>query len=760
MASTSSSSGIYFTGLASNIDTDSIVTKLMQIEQTAVSRLQKQQSQIQTRQNALSALKARLSSLSSAASALNSSSAFDTVSANSSDTSVATVTASAGALAGNYKLTVSKLAQSHKVGSAAQTSATQALGLSAGTIVINGKGVSITESDSLTAIATKINSANAGVTASIIDGGSGSAYLTLTSNTSGAAGRIQISDLSGSIARTGLGLISGATTYRETITGGVTSIGFSDANTKLGTLLGAANVGSKTFSLNGTDITVDFDNATLADVATAINNSGSGATASVRTVTSNGVTTYKLDLSGVTINTDADGALEALGILQRNFGSEVAAAQDASYTIDGIAMTSSTNTLTAVIPNVTVTLKKADATKPEETTISLSRDSSATVGKVKTFVSAYNEIMTLIAENSKFNADTYEGGVFFGDSVVQQVESQIGDMVFTQVEGLSTKYNNLAALGLSYSTNNQLQLDESMLTKALNEDPAAVAAVFKATGKGSNDSITYVSNTSKTVASGNSNYTVRITQVATQGSYTAETAQTEASTVSERLTFNGSAFGNTEYTIYLDTGNTLTATINKINSDSKLKDLVTAVNDGGKLKLVAKKYGSLGNFSVKSNLEAASNNSGIGTTGAGISVAGLDVAGTINGEEATGAGQFLTGKEGNATTSGLQIQYTGSATGVVGTVSFVKGVGAKMYDLIYRFTDSVSGLFSTTDKELQAQYDYIGTNITDLQARLKVKETELRTKFSAMESTLSKLQNQQAQLTAMLKSISSNSSSS
>lgn len=442
MASTSSSSGIYFTGLASNIDTDSIVTKLMQIEQTAVSRLQKQQSQIQTRQNALSALKARLSSLSSAASALNSSSAFDTVSANSSDTSVATVTASAGALAGNYKLTVSKLAQSHKVGSAAQTSATQALGLSAGTIVINGKGVSITESDSMTAIATKINSANAGVTASIIDGGSGSAYLTLTSNTSGAAGRIQISDLSGSIARTGLGLISGATTYRETITGGVTSIGFSDANTKLGTLLGAANVGSKTFSLNGTDITVDFDNATLADVATAINNSGSGATASVRTVTSNGVTTYKLDLSGVTINTDADGALEALGILQRNFGSEVAAAQDASYTIDGIAMTSSTNTLTAVIPNVTVTLKKADATKPEETTISLSRDSSATVGKVKTFVSAYNEIMTLIAENSKFNADTYEGGVFFGDSVVQQVESQIGDMVFTQVEGLSTKYNN------------------------------------------------------------------------------------------------------------------------------------------------------------------------------------------------------------------------------------------------------------------------------------------------------------------------------
>lgn len=753
MAGMTSSSGIYFTGLASNIDTDSIVSKLMQIEQTAVTRLKKQQSEIQTRQSSLSALKSRLSSLSSAAAALNSSSAFDTVTATSSDSSVATVTATAGALAGTYTLRVSKLAQSHKVGSSAQPSATAALGLSAGTIVINGKGVSIAESDSLTAIASKINSANAGVTASIIDGGSGSAYLTLTSNTSGAGGRIQIADLSGSIARTGLGLISGATSFRETISGGYTSIGFSDANTKLGSLLGASGVGSKTFTLNGVDITVDFDNATLADVATAINSSGSGATASVRTVVKDGVTTYKLDLTGVSSHADGDGALEALGILQRNFASEVAAAQDASFTIDGIAMTSPTNTLTSVIPNVTVTLKKADVADPKETTITLSKDSSATVSKVKAFVSAFNEIMNLIAENRKFNPETYEGGVFFGDAVVQQVESQIGNLVFTQVAGLTSKYNNLGALGLSFGQNSQLQLDESMLNKALSEDPSAVAALFKATGKGSNDSIVFISNTSKTKASGTSNYTVEITQVATQGSYTAETAQTEASVMSEFLTFNGPAFGNSEYRIYLDTGSTLTSTINKINSDAKLKDLVTAVNDGGKLKLIAKKYGSLGNFTVRSNLEAASNNSGIGTSGAGVSVSGLDVAGTINGEEATGSGQFLTGKDGNATTSGLQIQYTGTSTGVVGTVSFVKGVAAMMHDLLYGFTDSVSGLFATTDKELQAKYDYIGSNITELEARLKVKEAELRAKFTAMESTLSKLQNQQAQLSAMLKSI-------
>lgn len=757
--SSTNSNSIYFTGLASSIDTDSIVTKLMQIENAAVTRLQTQQSEIQTRQNALSALKSNLSSLSSAASALNSSTAFDTVAATSSDTSVATVTSSTGALAGTYQLSVSKLAQTHKIGSAAKSSTSTALGLTAGTVVINGKGVSITSSDSLTSIATKINSADAGVTASIIDGGTNSAYLTLSSKTSGASGKIQISDLSGNIASTGLGLISGSTSYRETITGGVTSSNFSDANTKLGTLLGATSVGTKSFNLNGTDISVDFDNATLSDVATAINSSGSGVTASVRTVTKDGTTSYKLDLTGISSYTDSGGALEALGVVQRAYGSQITAAQDAQYSIDGISMTSSTNTLTSVIPNVTLTLLKADETTPKTSSISLTRDNSAAISKVKTFVSAYNDIMSLISENSKLDSETYEGGVFFGDSVVQQVESQIADMVFTQVEGLSSKYNNLAMLGLSYNDDDQLELDESVLTTALNSDPSAVAAVFKATGKGSNDSITYVSNTSKTIASGASNYSVDITQVATQGTYTAETAQSSASTVSERLTFNGAAFGNTDYTVYLDTGNTLTATINKINSDSKLKDLVTAENDNGSLKLVAKKYGTLGNFTVTSNLAAATDNSGIGTSSAGTTVAGLNVAGTINGETATGSGQFLTGDEGNSTTSGLQIQYTGSTTGIVGTIGFTKGVGASMYDLLYGFTDSVSGIFATTNKELQSQYDDIGTNITDLQTRLETKEAELRLKFSKMESALSELQNQQSQLTSMLSSLSSSSSS-
>ncbi|WP_218275347.1 hypothetical protein, partial [Pseudomonas sp. GP01-A4] len=87
----------------------------------------------------------------------------------------------------------------------------------------------------------------------------------------------------------------------------------------------------------------------------------------------------------------------------------------------------------------------------------------------------------------------------------------------------------------------------------------------------------------------------------------------------------------------------------------------------------------------------ATNNSGIGPGGEGVSVAGLDVQGTINGEPATGSGQFLPGNTGNAKTEGLQIQYTGATTGAVGSITFSQGVSMVASGLANSFTDTVNG---------------------------------------------------------------------
>src|SRR5205085_9120818 len=97
-------------------------------------------------------------------------------------------------------------------------------------------------------------------------------------------------------------------------------------------------------------------------------------------------------------------------------------------------------------------------------------------------------------------------------------------------------------------------------------------------------------------------YNIDISQIATKGSYTAEMAQTTASLATERLTFNGALFASAAYTLDLPIGSTLADTIARINTDSKLKDLVFASDNGGSLKLESKRFGTAGNFTVVSNI--------------------------------------------------------------------------------------------------------------------------------------------------------------
>ncbi len=746
----SSLSGVTFAGLSSGIDTDSIISRLLQLEVAPVQRLQQQQSQINSRMDALGQLKSRLSSLSSVAGGLNTMTAFNTVTVASSDTDVASVSVSGEALPGSFNLEVSKLAQAHKISSSAQASASNAANL-AGSFTVNGKAVTVAATDSLTSIAQKINTANAGVTASIINGGDNNAYISVSANNTGASSKIQLADLSGTVIQS-LGLTSGAATPRESITGGYTSAAFSSSSTALGSTWGVSGLGAKNFSINGVAVSVNPDTQNLQEIANAINAANTGATATVRTVTENNVTTYKLDLTGANSFTDTDGLLTAMGVLQKGFGSELLAAQDASFKIDGISLTSKTNTVTTAIPGISITLLDANATTPEKSTITVKSDKDAIKGKIKQFADAFNAVNDLIKAASSFDKETFATGPLFGDSVARQVEDQLSTMLFNNVPGLSGTYKNISSLGFKFDETGKLTVDEAQLTKAIDEDPTAVSQIFRAVGKGSSDDVVYISSTDKTKASGTGVYQLNITQVATKGSYTAETAQSQVSTGTERLTFSGGLFGNTDYTMILSIGNSVDATVSQINNDAKLKDLVTASKDGnGKLVLTSKKYGSNANFTVKSDQDAATNNSGIGKTSAGTAVSGVDVAGTINGELATGNGQYLTGNTGNANTEGMQVQYKGSALGLVGTVSLTRGIGAQIQSVVGIYTDVSNGLLTANDKELQAQIDSIEESIKRIQESANQHATDLRTRFAAMEQAISNMQQQQQRLSAMMK---------
>ncbi|MDI9639979.1 flagellar filament capping protein FliD [Kamptonema cortianum] len=735
-------SGIRFSGLGSGIDVDSIVSQLINLERAPITRLRSQQAKLFSRQTIYSQYRGKLLSLNSAASALSFSSAYSAVTASSNKTDIATATASEGAAAGTYSVTVSQLAKAHKVTSTAQASTTNELGLT-GVFMINGKAITVEATDNLTAIATKINSDASGLTATVINGGTGQAFLSLTASNSGIESKIQLSNVSGS-ALSSLGLLTGAATVRESVNANtIRSYGQTSSTRALQVLTGATMSGS--FDLGGTNIAVNFASDSLQAIADKINLAAGGDTASVVSVTENGVTKQKLEISGTNIPggiTDSDGILEALGVLQKGFGQQITAAQNATGFVDGVPINSATNTVAGVVSGLTLTLASEGAA-----TITVNRDSSKIKDSVKALMTAYNDAVDFVRQNSKFDSETFQSGPLFGDQTVSIVENSMSQLLFSNVG--SGSLANLTSIGFTFDDQGKLQLNESQLDTAIATKLDDLRKLMMATGSSTNSNIKFVTSGTKTLSSNPSGYGIDITQAATKSNLIAQTQQTSPNAGGEQLTFSGTLFGASDVVLSVSAGSTLADLVAQINADSRLKDLVIASIDGGALKIESKRFGAPGGFSVVSNLAAAADNSGLGTTLAGYT-AGLDVAGTINGEAATGSGQFLTGDTGNSNTAGLQIQYTGLTTGFVGSMIFNRGVASLMTHRLDSYTDSVDGLITSIDKTLTLQSEDIDERIASIELAIQLKEQSLRRRFAAMEAAISQLNSQGSQLGAVL----------
>lgn len=751
MAIGGSFSGINFAGLASGLDTETIIQRLMQIQSRPIARLRQRQGQIQAKMSAFEQFKAGLQALQTAGSALGSTSGFNVMKAVSSDTAVATVTASTDALAGIYELAVSKLAQAQKVITESHASSSTALGL-AGSFLINGKQIDVVESDTLAAIAGKINQANAGVNASIINGSSTETFLVVSSKETGANNTLRISDLGNGTVLNGLKIQNTTASIKHAVTNGAQSDRFTAADQTIKSLLGITGSPSGTVQINGTNIAIDFATDTLTSLATKINEAGiTGVSASVVTETDGGTTYYRLKITGASTPTftDDQNLLKNVGILQNDFRNQLVAAQDAEFTLDGISFKRSKNAITDVIQGTTVTLLAADATTPKRSTLTFERDTGSIKKNITDFVGAFNQVADFLKAVATYDKETQRTGILFGDSTIQSVHDGLIRRFIEPVQGLSGTLTSLAQIGITLDNQGKLVSNDTALDAALNGDIAQIGQLFYANGRSDSALLSFISSTHKTRPSTTDGYLVNITQAATRAIAAADEAQTQASTEIERLTFSGAMFGDTPYTIALSAGNTIDDTINQINSDAKLKNLLTASKDGdGKLVLTAKEYGSRRNFEVVSDLAAAPNTTGLGMDTVGAE--GLDVAGSINGIVGEGDGQFLVVRQSNTDVEGMQIRFTGATTGEIGRVFFSRGSADAVRTYITNLTDSISGDLTTNNTFLTEQVDSIERQITQLQEQVDRKAIELRKQFSRLEGLMSQFQSQSQRLAAML----------
>ncbi|ARU40857.1 hypothetical protein CCB80_06745 [Armatimonadetes bacterium Uphvl-Ar1] len=735
-----SGTGVRFSGLASGIDVDSIISQMIRLEQFPVQRLQAQQAQLSARQTIYGQFKSTLNGLNSAASSLNIASSFQPNKVSSGDTTIATATVTDAAVPGNYGIDVLAIARADKMTSSAFASTSDALGL-AGLFMVNGKSLDVAAGDSLTAIASKINGLNVGVSANVINGGTGQSYLVLGGGKTGARNAILLADVSGGVAQS-LGLTTGSSTLRD-LTGSVAkSAGFKNSTDTLGTLTGATSSG--TLTLGSDAIAYNLSTDTLQSLADKINLTGNH-TASLVTEKVDGVDVTRIQINSTSwpaTYTDPGNLLGVLGVTKAGTANPVTTASDAQVEIDGVTINSASNTLTNVVGGMTLDLKKVGTTE-----IAVTRDNTAIKDKVKAFQKAYNDVIGYIRDNSQFNNETFQSGPLFGDSNAAQVESSLNTLLFSNVGTGSIK--NLADIGFSLDDKGKIELDESKLDAAITNNLSDLKNLMMATGSSANSEISYVSSGNKSLGSGPSGFGVNITQAATKASVTALNAFNAPHAGGETLAFSGTLFGSSTINLTISAGTNLASLVSQINSDSRLKDLVTASDMGGSLRLESKRFGTSGNFAVTSNLAEGADNSGLGTTG-GTAVAGLNVAGTINGEAATGNGQFLLGNTGNANTDGLQIRYTGTATGSIGSFVFNRGMSGLMSNRVSSFTDSVNGLLTTVDNSITDQVEDLQERINRLNSQIELREQTLRLRFAAMEEAISRANSQGAQLSSIL----------
>jgi flagellar hook-associated protein 2 len=184
-------------GLASGLDTNSIITSLMAVERQPETRLKTQQSQLQQKKTDLQSIEDSLKALQSAAEDLKSPTLWlNTQSVDVNDTTKVAATRTGGAGTGGYQVSVTQLASASQHWFTYPTAGPSA----DDTITVGGHDITISAGSDITAAANTINSdTDSPVYASVVSAANGSQYIALSSKTTGSTSDFTVTDPGGLI---------------------------------------------------------------------------------------------------------------------------------------------------------------------------------------------------------------------------------------------------------------------------------------------------------------------------------------------------------------------------------------------------------------------------------------------------------------------------------------------------------------------------------------------------------------------------------
>ena len=521
-------------------------------------------------------------------------------------------------------------------------------------------------------------------------------------------------------------------------------------------------------------VTIPSGQDTLAGIRDAVNAANIGVSATiVNDGSANGnrlvfTSTNSGAANGLKITTtDDDGNnTDAAGLSQLAYDpaatagagknmTQALAAQDAKFTIDGIAFSKPSNTVTDAVQGVTLNLLGTSATSGSgatattaSTTLTVAHDNASITKNVQSFVTAYNTLQSTLAQATSYDASTQTAGPLLGDAGVSLIQNQLVSIIGSGgTNGAPGTLTNLTQIGITFQQDGTLALDTTKLDNALSSNFAQIGGLFAKTGYASDGQIQFVSSGA---AAQSGSYPVQVTALATQGTLTGQSAAGLTITAGVNDTLTMSIDGNAA-TVTLTPGtyasaDALAAQVQaQVNGNATLSaagSAVTVTQNGGVLSVTSNRYGSASTVSFGGN--AASNLFGSGPT----ATAGTDVAGTINGLPATGSGQVLSGLAGSAVDD-VKLTVSGGTTGARGNVTISAGFAGQLDSQLTSLLSSNGPVSASTDGINRSITD-INNQITDQNTHLAALQAQYTAEFSSLDSLISSMNSTSTFLTQQL----------
>lgn len=380
---------------AQSIDVQSVVSQLMAVERRPVEKLYNKSANYETQLSVLGTLKSNLASFQDAVKALKDTGSFQSFTATSSDDTALTSTAGSTASPGSYSLNVTNLAQSQQLVATGQVSSTATI----------GTGTSTTLSFDL----------------GTISGG------TLTSGTYSGA----------SFTSSG---------------GGVQTV------------------------------TIDGTNNTLEGIRDAVNSADIGVTASI--INDGGASPYRLAFSTSASGVDNSMSIAVAGDATLNSLlshdpagtqnlAETLTAQNANFTLNGVAITKPSNTVTDAIQGVTLNLSKVTSAPVN---LTVAKDTAAITEAANTFITEYNSLMSDLKSLSSYGSGGTGGGSLAGDPAVRQMINELTTIISGTVAGGA--FATLPSVGITTKPGVGLALDSTLFNSAIDSNLDDLANLF------------------------------------------------------------------------------------------------------------------------------------------------------------------------------------------------------------------------------------------------------------------------------------------